>query len=411
MRKAAVEGKGQSIIIELSKSGTPDTVFEGTAFPAMPVSMGIGSEGVKGNDVATHRAYEEKIGLRIINGKDKEVSVIDKLGQEVGAQKKIVIIDGKEVEVWDFAAKLEGVKAGANGLKVLLTEHGAIALEADGIVSIQDDRFGGGHAFRGRYGALAVCGATRGEIEHELLELRLWLGYALNPGEGVAPIATQAEIDAGLLGVLIDQRLAEDPVRMIAKKWQFHMEALGAQAEFEKWDDIKLAQEMDKAKETLAEEEGQMHREGLMQILATLSQERTAIRVLSEQNAIDQAKHDTKEGDMSVRALRVRKMAERTRDITARQITVDVLEAEKTKISGPASLTIASGPNNGNGDKKNVGGISEEGLTVKMQGDGTRIPMFKGVPLDTKNFTGFDFKVSQLKRNQTSEQLVMASAI
>jgi hypothetical protein len=58
-----------------------------------------------------------------------------------------------------------------------------------------------------------------------------------------------------------------------------------------------------------------------------------------------------------------------------------------------------------------VGGISEEGLTVKIKGDGTRIPMLKGTPVDIKNFIGFDFTISQMKRNQTAKELVAASAI
>ena len=39
-----------------------------------------------------------------------------------------------------------------------------------------------------------------------------------------------------------------------------------------------------------------------------------------------------------------------------------------------------------------------------IKGDGTRVPLFKNIPLTVENFTGFDFTIDSLKRKQTTVQ-------
>jgi len=60
---------------------------------------------------------------------------------------------------------------------------------------------------------------------------------------------------------------------------------------------------------------------------------------------------------------------------------------------------------------KTFGGINEKelenSLSIKVEGDGTRVPLFKNVPLRVDNFPGFDFTIDAIKRNQTVAQIVL----
>jgi hypothetical protein len=355
-------------------------------------SVVIGADGPMANTIEGHRDHEEKIGLSARDDAFSDRGVIVQLAQEIDAKPKTIRVDGKEIVVADFAATINdplrarSILYHSDGSRYLETEYGYVALTTDNIVVIVDNRLTGGHAGRGKY-QMAAYASTPEEAEHELSELRDWRDYALRL-DGVNTIATQDDIDNGLLGKRIDDAFAVRPT-LIDVKWAFHINALEKQAQSERWSDERLRiAKVEATEKRLKETASRPNAQQAQEVLGAIRARIGAIKAMIARAPAEQI--TGLQGELAT-AKEVLKKLDQT--------------ADRLRNARP-SITISSDGNSG--DNGEVGGITEKGLTVKINGDGSRIPMFKGAPLDIANFTGFDFTIASMSRHKTGRELVMA---
>jgi hypothetical protein len=344
----AQDDKDDAGALSLKRAAVEAIQQAGAALKPDKNDFTISGEGSKN----TNRGQHEKINERI-----------KRIVYEIATELKLRnvnagILDG-EYDLYAYVMQ-HGVTRGKE--RYVTTSRGELRITEDGILVIVDNRLTpeDDHAGRDR---LCVYVHSKRKIPHELYELRAWMGVAQKMKDaGLIP-----GYDGQLLGTYLRGWLNQD--RRKGNQWKLDEENTAL---------YKILVKMDAAMN------------------------------VKEQFIPRQIEDMAPNGNFPL--VFIQKLEE--------EFHKEACKAEPPELHGNSASELdfiiagdgPAGPGESAGPKKlgdpAVGGITETGLTVETKGDGTRVPLFKNVPLRAENFPGFDFTIDGLKRNQTVAQVV-----
>ena len=353
-------------------------------------SLGTGSTGAPGMDLADTRAYEIAANIP---------AAVEELAQAMGAKKVQRLVHGELIWVYDFKAALRALKSDRYA-----NENGEVYIDSDtGFLVIKHKDIKGGHIGRGSYNeGITLYGGTDGDIVHESAEVQSLIEYLVKKGHARENVLQN-------LGQIFDDMLNNGDLvvwgEVINIKWEAHKDGLRKQAEKEGWSTSKLSRllrESDKEKSNDLKDAGEKLKPRMRTKLGELLAEHNDLQA---KTAVPASESGTLA--LAVRLQRTERMLVLTREIGEIK---DLLEIWAAEPSERASLGTASNTSDGN-KPPTKGGITEEGLKLRVNSDGSETPVFKNVPLDIKNFNGFGFQIMAIGRNRTGAEIIMAKSI
>jgi hypothetical protein len=372
-------------------------------------SLGTGSTGVKGLSLTGHRQHELEANIP---------AAVKAFGEEIGAPRVTRVVHGEAIQVSDFKAFLKARKtdryATDNGSVLIDPVTGFLVLRLKGIER--------GHIGRGSYNegiAIYAGMGEKGQVIHEIDEATVLINYLVNDKHYPREQVLQG------LGQILDDMLDNGNLdvwrEVINVKWQAHKAGLEAQAQAESWDPKDLEKEIAAADKEMYKELEEVTKNLKPEMRSRLEDKLNELAELEAQSI------DAGEGgtllSLAVRAHRealsgvvgqatkdydrVRQEIELRKEIVGIETLLGVWN-DSEEFS--ASLGTASNTDDGN-KPPTKGGITEEGLKLRVNSDGTEVAVFKDVPLDIKNFNGFGFQIMAIGRNKTGAEIIMAKSI